>query len=240
MNFKEDNGMNEAETEIDNNEVDEVAEEVMVDSIFPISKEEEDEHKELTMKTIEWWDKFNQEFGKNYAYPTITFTLRGAAAGTATYQKQLINYNIGLYRDNKEGYYNRTIPHEIAHLFNFRMYVERTGSWGKRLMPHGIEWKQIMRRMKVDPKRCHSYKVEKVRRVSKDYIYKCSCREHKISSILHNRMEKGDKFYKCNVCKGRISYVGKKEVSPIATIPMDKVEIEKKKKELEDMLAMLG
>jgi SprT protein len=234
MNFTEDNDM--PQTEIDNNEV---ADKVTVDSIFSISKEEAEEHNELTRKTIEWWGKFNLKFGKNYALPSIAFTLKGAVAGTATYQKQLINYNMGLYRENKDGYYNRTIPHEIAHLFNFRMYVERTGSWGRRLMPHGIEWKQIMRIMGVDHKRCHSYKVEKVRRVSKDYIYKCSCREHHVSSIVHNRIEKG-KFYKCNLCSSRLSYVGKKEVSTASTIPMDKVEIEKKKKELEEMLAMLG
>jgi SprT protein len=105
-------------------------------------------------------------------------------------------------------------------------------------MPHGREWRQIMTIMGVDPKRCHSYTVEKVRRVAKDYIYKCSCKEHKISSILHNRMVKGGKFYTCNRCKGRITYIGKEGNK--STIPMDKVEIEKKKKELEEMLAMLG
>jgi len=232
--------MNETEIEVDEVEGIEEKDGILYPPIA-YDKGEEIEHRELEIKTIEWWDKFNKRFGKSYAYPAIQYTLRGGVAGTATYQRQLINYNMGLYRENKEKYSNRTIPHEIAHLFNYRIHVENRGTWGERLKPHGREWKNIMMRMGLDYSRCHDYKVTKVRKVTKDYIYKCFCREHKVSSILHNKMVKKGKTYKCIRCQGRLTYFGKEEVGPI--IPMDRVEIEKKRKELEEkqtLLAMLG
>jgi len=236
--------MNETEIEVEEVEEVEGIEEKDGTLYPPIAydKGEEIEHRELEIKTIEWWDKFNKRFGKSYAYPAIQYTLRGGVAGTATYQRQLINYNMGLYRENKEKYSNRTIPHEIAHLFNYRIHVENRGAWGGGLKPHGREWKNIMMRMGLDYSRCHDYKVTKVRKVTKDYIYKCACKEHKVSSILHNKMMKG-KTYKCNTCRVRITYFGKEEVS--SKIPIDRVEIEKKRKrkELEEkqaLLAMLG
>ncbi len=126
----------------------------------------------------------------------ILFDLRGRAAGQARLPargRPLIRYNAQLLLENGESFLQRTVPHESAHVIAFRRH-------GARIRPHGEEWKAVMTLFGADSRRCHDYDLSAVpsRRVSR-YSYHCGCREHRLTSIRHNRIESGQ-VYLCRAC----------------------------------------
>lgn len=203
--------------------------------------EREELIKELRDSTIGWWDKFNDKYKTNYPYPTMTFDLRGAVAGRASYQSQIIQYNLELFKGNKQDYFENTVPHEIAHLFNYRLNIVPVinNSYRYRIKPHGMEWQRVMIRMGLNPTRCHNYEVKKVRNVSRDFLYKCSCRNFNMTSIMHNKIVKG-RWQKCLRCGTRLEYVGKVESNPISVTPtVSREELIKRMEEAKKQLALL-
>ena len=199
-------------------------------------KTDEEAIKELREKTIEWWDKFNKRYVKDYPYPSMTFKIRGVMAGTAHYQSQTIDYNLELYKKYREDTLYDTIPHEIAHLFNYLMYMapNEHRKWRVHLKPHGKEWVRIMLVMGIKPNRCHNYEVKKVRIVPRPYLYKCSCREFHITENVHKKMQKGDVRW-CLKCKVDLVYKGLVKDK----VPLDKEEINKKLEAMKKELALL-
>ena len=187
--------------------------------------------KELVINTMTYWDKFNKEFGHSYPYPLLGFDLKGVASGIACYKENCIKYNLDIYRDNREAFLKRTVPHEIAHLFAYRMY---SLPYGRPIKPHGKEWQKVMRDMGLNPSRCHSYIVTKAREVKREYLYRCKCREYPLTVILHKRIMKGG-YRECIDCKQRIIFVGK-----VGEIPVNREEANNKIEELKRKLEMLG
>lgn len=200
-------------------------------------KTDEEAIKELREKTIEWWDKFNLRYGKSYPYPSMTFKIRGGMAGMAHYQDQTIDYNLEFYKKYREDTLFDTIPHEIAHLFNYLMYMapNEYRKWRVFLKTHGKEWQRIMLTMGVSPKRCHNYEVTPARVVPRPYLYKCSCKEWHITENLHKKMQKGQARF-CLKCRVDFVYVGLVKV-PQASL--NKEEINKKLEEMKRELALL-
>lgn len=202
-------------------------------------KTDEEAIKELREKTIEWWDKFNIRYVKSYPYPSMTFKIRGGMAGTAHYQSQTIDYNLDLYKKYRGDTLYDTIPHEIAHLFNYLMYMapNEHRKWRVHLKPHGREWKRIMLTMGISPKRCHNYEVEKARVVPRPYLYKCSCKEYHITENLHKKMLKGQRRL-CVKCKVDLVYIGLAK-DKATQVPLNKEEISKRLEAMKRELALL-
>ena len=184
---------------------------------------------ELTNHTKTWWDKFNKVFSRTYEYPAIEFNLTGTKAGEAHYQKHYIRYNIEIYRNNKEVYGDKTVPHEIAHLFTYRMHMLPYRRWDVK--PHGREWGFVMGTMGLSSKRCHEYKVERVWKVNKPYIYTCKCGEYKLSAILHKRISAGG-YRKCLKCGMRVVFKGVDVPTLTKEELMSRMEEDRKKLEL--------
>ncbi len=126
----------------------------------------------------------------------IRFDLRGRAAGQAQMPargRPLIRYNPQLLLHNGESFLQRTVPHESAHIIAFRLY-------GRRIRPHGDEWRAVMLLFGADSRRCHDFDVSSV--PSRSYTrhsYRCGCREHSLTSIRHNRIQAGQ-VYLCRTC----------------------------------------
>lgn len=144
----------------------------------------------------------SEAFGKTFDVPEISFKLAGKAAG---YFKMLpdgsclINYNKQLLELNKADYLQNTVPHEVAHLVAYRTY-------GRKIKPHGKEWKSVMALFKADDSRCHDYDLSEVStRQYRRFLYQCSCRSHQLTSIRHNRVMSGQRYI-CRQCNQPLSY----------------------------------
>lgn len=126
----------------------------------------------------------------------IRFDLRGKTAGQVRMGpngRTLIRYNLALLEREGVAFLERTVPHEVAHVLAYRRY-------GPRIRPHGQEWQRIMRQLGAEPTRCHDYDVSGLpTRRLRYFAYHCACMEHRLSSIRHNKVAKGQR-YLCKRC----------------------------------------
>lgn len=127
----------------------------------------------------------------------VRFNLTGKAAGMALFPHRatpVIRYNALLLSENRDDFLKRTVPHEVAHIVARRLF-------GKKIKPHGPEWRQVMQLFGAEASRCHNYDVSRSsRRTLKRYPYRCHCRTHQLSSIRHNRVKRGQTYH-CLSCK---------------------------------------
>ena len=125
--------------------------------------------------------------------PVISFDLRGQAAGQANYRENKIRFNRQLLEKYTTEFVDQTVPHEFAHLVAYQKF-------GRRIRPHGAEWKKVMEAFGVDPARTHNFDVSPTRRL-KRFHYRCHCpgSDYQLSSIRHNRILRG-RVYLCRKC----------------------------------------
>lgn len=128
--------------------------------------------------------------------PTIPvdFKLRGRVAGVYKLKSvggvmvsQSINFNLFMLYNEKQHFIDNIVPHEYCH------YVVSFVMGGppkiKNYKPHGKEWANLMRLLKVEPDVCHKYKCLP----KKAYKYSCRCSNPVIISALsHNKIMKYD------------------------------------------------
>jgi len=158
--------------------------------------------KELTDCTKTWIDLASEIYGRKFVMPSVSIALSGAVAGRACYSRWMLKFNPDIYSRHQDDFSNRTVPHEIAHLIAYVLNA------GKRPKPHGFEWQQVMIKLGVkDATRCHHYNIEGLaRRRERPYIYSCSCAVHRLTSILHKRIQQGQ-TRTCNRCRMRVVFV---------------------------------
>lgn len=149
---------------------------------------------------------YNREFKR----PCVLFTKRGTSAGTASYSRCQLNFNMVLLNENMEHFIKQTVAHEVAHLVCNE--VHGTGSVQfdsmgrrKKRSPHGRQWKTVMMTLGVPADRCHSYNVSNAkvnRRKSKTYTYHCTgCkRDLEMGAIRHKKQQTGRVSY--SHCRG--------------------------------------
>ena len=125
--------------------------------------------------------------------PEVAFDLRGQAAGQANYRENKIRFNRQLLEKYTAEFVDQTVPHEFAHLVAYQKF-------GRRIKPHGAEWKRVMEAFGADPARTHSFDVSPTRRL-KRFHYRCHCpgSDYQLSSIRHNRILRG-RVYLCRKC----------------------------------------
>lgn len=137
---------------------------------------------------------------------SIDFSLRGRCAGQAILERTgatRLRINLKLLAENLDDYLTQTIPHEVAHL------VVNWQAQKKRLKPrpHGPEWQAIMRNcFGLEAKRCHSYRTTPARIVPRPFLYACSCREHRLTSIMHNKIGLSYQAL-CKACRTPLQFV---------------------------------
>lgn len=81
--------------------------------------------------------------------PYIKFNLKGKASGKTYVEENVIRYNMYFIEHNLKEFLKDTVPHEVAHLYEWAIY---------KSIGHKQHWKEFMQMMGVlNPKRCHYY-----------------------------------------------------------------------------------
>lgn len=99
--------------------------------------------KEVMDKIEECYVKCEKHYGKTFVRPEVQFNIRNTHAGTANYATNLIRFNLTFLVENKEAFIARTPGHEVAHLVANAVY-SKVRENGKKVRPHGAEWKEVM------------------------------------------------------------------------------------------------
>lgn len=127
--------------------------------------------------------------------PAVHVNIRGTMAGQARIDDNQLRFNPQLLHQYGDQFIRDTVPHEVAHLAAYKAH-------GRRIRPHGPEWKSIMRVLGADASRCHNYAVQPTRQLQR-YRYRCRCREHELTSIRHKRAQRGTRYI-CTDCGTRL------------------------------------
>jgi len=134
----------------------------------------------------------------------VNFDLKGRAAGMyRTYNSQRsIRYNPYLFAKYFDDNLTTTVPHEVAH------YVTDVLFGLKNIKPHGNEWRDVMQDFGVKPEVTGKYDLTGVPvRRQKRFDYQCDCTKHKLSSVRHNKIQRGKARYYCRHCGHAITVV---------------------------------
>lgn len=160
-------------------------------------------HKQIREQVAHYIAKAEQIFGREFKSIPIKFDLKGKCGGQFCYRrgprgggKKWFRFNIYLAHNNQEDYLNQTVPHEVAHYIQWELY-------GHDVDPHGREWKSIMIRFGVKPKRCHNYATKDSK--APKYPYRCQCRTHQLTKQQHGLAKKG-RVFACKKCKFQLRF----------------------------------
>lgn len=148
----------------------------------------------------------------------IEYTLnKSTALGTCSYinypKEIIINLNEYLLNELKELYINEVLVHEYAHAVIKMIYPDGYNRYSyKRVQPHGKEFKKICRLFGIDGKAtttiANNISFGKRRNIKKFY-YKCNCVGYKeLTTIRHNKVQRGQAEYACSICKNKLQYAG--------------------------------
>lgn len=172
---------------------------------------------QVYVKIRECLEIASKRFNRTFAFPNIEFSLKGTTGGIWYPNQYTMKLNDVLLRENGQKYIDEVVVHETAHLIDIAVYgVQRTpkGSF----VQHGRTWKNVMRMLGNDPKRCHKFDVTNARaRIHKrNHVYKCGCKTHKLTARKHNSIQKSAAYYgrithKCRTCNDSIVYMGQKQ-----------------------------
>lgn len=148
---------------------------------------------QITEQALEYWAKAQAIWPELGTPPEIEFVYRGAYGGKAYYMDHRVRYNVGLAKRHPDEF-EQTVGHEIAHIVCWLVH----GTTG-----HGPEWKAIMVKLGLEPRRCHAYDVKGLKKRYYKIAYACECREYELTLIRHNRILQGQ-TYSCRNCRGTL------------------------------------
>ncbi len=153
------------------------------------------------------WERGRRLVG-NESYPRIKFDLKGQSAGQHQFNKltnaHLLRFNLDIAMLNWDDY-GQTVAHEVAHWATM-VWVGLEYS-GARRISHGKAWKHIMTEVfGKAPNLYHNYSMPERKGTQRRFDYNCGCMIHKMATVTHNRIQKGQRLYSCQHCKGELKW----------------------------------
>jgi predicted SprT family Zn-dependent metalloprotease len=103
-------------------------------------------------------------YGIPFELPEIRYDVKNTDGGRANYSQWLIRLNLVLYVENEEKFLTTTVKHELAHLIAYRVFHAKLAVEGKKLRPHGVQWKEVMGVLSTPAKTTHSYDCTSIQR----------------------------------------------------------------------------
>lgn len=91
---------------------------------------------------------------QKFKMPEIRYDVKNSYGGIAHPSFNLIRFNLILLVEFTDQFLEDTVPHEFAHLVVPQVFKAPEG---KRLMPHGREWIEVMRILGAPAKLTHTY-----------------------------------------------------------------------------------
>ena len=161
--------------------------------VNPIGEDQRDEVIQLTHHFI---TRSERLFQTSLQYLPVSFDLKGRCAGMYRIKNgvKLIRFNPWIFSLHYQQNLYDTVPHEVAH------YVVETLFGTRGIKPHGEEWRNVMISLGREPKTTCDFSIEGVpTRQLRHFAYRCQCRTHRVSSIRHNRILRGQ-VYCCKYC----------------------------------------
>ena len=147
-------------------------------------------------------------FGRSLTRCKVTFTTC-SPLGYYNPNDHSLNFNPLYFSQNIEEFLRVVVPHEVAHATDKLVYGIRYS--GSKQIHHGKSWSYIMTAVyKLPADRCCKLgdDYEKpIQRIRNHFTYKCNCRTHSVSSVVHNRIGKG-MAYRCSKCGCMLSFQG--------------------------------
>lgn len=98
-----------------------------------------------------------EHYKMDFELPEIRWDVKNTDGGRANYSQWLVRFNLILCVENEEKFLSTTVPHELAHLITYRVFFKKLQAEGKKLRPHGTQWKEVMGVLNTPAKTCHSY-----------------------------------------------------------------------------------
>ncbi len=132
----------------------------------------------------------------------ILFTKKGAVAGVFILKRDgtmLINFNMAMILKHTEHFVDNVVPHEYCH-YVVCLIASQNPKLLKKIKAHGEEWRQMMKKIGVEPTRCHNYDVPK----KNYYLYQCDCVDGVlVGPQIHKKISLGNHktTYRCKKCK---------------------------------------
>lgn len=165
-----------------------------------LSLSQEQKHQVVT-RTREWLRIAGQIWGRNFPEIPVHFDLRGRTSGMYVVRENLtgkerrIRFNPAIFARHFDESCANTIPHEVAHYICYELY-------GRRTRPHGKEWRAIMKAFGVPAQATCKLDLSDIpQKQLKRFDYVCGCRQHRLTSIRHNRIQRGQSQYACPECR---------------------------------------
>ncbi|MBL4712339.1 MAG: SprT-like domain-containing protein [Gammaproteobacteria bacterium] len=179
--------------------------------VSPLS---ESQQKHVIEQTYNYIAKATDIFGIKNKAVEISFNLKGRCAGMYRIthgigrHRRDIRYNAFIFSKFYEDSINTTVPHEVAHYVSDMLYGL------KNIKPHGKEWQAVMQAFGVKANVTSNYDLTGVplKQMSL-FTYQCNCREHQLTSIRHNKINKKYFRYFCKSCKQPLKFKHKESAS---------------------------
>ncbi len=102
--------------------------------------------------------KAEKHYKQKFKRPEVRYNIRNTNGGEAWYRRNLIRLNLTFLVENEEEFLKQTVPHEVAHLVAHYVYDSKPMN-GKKVRPHGKEWKEVCGVLGIEPKVKHSYDI---------------------------------------------------------------------------------
>ena len=128
----------------------------------------------------------------------IVFDLKGKASGMFVVKPSqiYIRYNEIVFSQYFEDAAVNTVAHEVAHYVVFSIFG------GRKVKPHGREWKHVMSLFKLKPEVTSRYDVSCLPlKRQKRFSYICGCMTHQLSTTRHNKIQLRKMVYLCRQCR---------------------------------------
>lgn len=132
--------------------------------------------------------KFKIKFNEDRTYVAASYRFKNG--------KSSLHFNEFYMNNAEESVFEEIVIHEFAHLVTRLIYVSQ-------VMPHGKEWKSVMRCMGVRKPMATTSAFTHIRKTDSEVKVKCSCKTYYFTKHRITKMNNGARYF-CKHCQSRI------------------------------------